>query len=327
MIKWKNQMIQLLNIKNGIINWTEIGNNMLKNIYNNNLILYDDYKIFNGLDNMYPINYDKCVDEFLLKPYENYKNIIREYQPLVVLVHSVYLKVEAKIEQDILEGNMPLNYFINKSIERCGSTINKFIFEYIYKNQIWNNGNQNVPLSGDGSSLYNAQECSKLLNDFIYNNKCNSVLDLGCGDLTWISKTPFFNDNNIKYTGIDVVEHLIISHSTTYSDKSFFCKDITTNNDFEFASLIIIRDVIFHLKNKEILSIFENIKNKFDFLMITSCKNNINTDTFDRWHFSPKNINIEPFNKQNNFTIKLNEDRFNRYIYIYTHNNFYNSMK
>ena len=54
------------------------------------------------------------------------------------------------------------------------------------------------------------------------------------------------------------------------------------------------------VKNEEILSIFENIRNKFDFLLITSCKNDINTDNFDKWHFSNKNIHNKPFNKSLN---------------------------
>jgi len=115
MIKWKKQMRNLLDIKKGKISWTEIGNNMLQNIYDNNLSLYNNYKIFNGLDNLYPVNWNNCVREFIEKPYDNYKNIIRDNQPLVVLVNSVYKKLEDKTEKEILEGNMPINYFINKS--------------------------------------------------------------------------------------------------------------------------------------------------------------------------------------------------------------------
>ena len=201
---------------------------------------------------------------------------------------------------------------------------NKQIFKNIYEKQLWNNGNPFIPLSGPGSSLENTKKCSKMLNEFIYNNNCKSVLDLGCGDLNWISKTQFFNDSNIKYTGIDVVESLITSHLKKYSQKLFFCKDITMNKDFDNADIIIIRDVIFHLKNEEILSIFNNIKHKFKFLLITSCKNEINSDKFDKWHFSQKNINIEPFNKSYTFQIKIDEPVFNRSVYIYTHDNFYN---
>jgi hypothetical protein len=117
MIEWKKQMRILLDIKLGKIGWCDIGNVMLQDIYNKNADLYDNYMIFNGLDNLYPVNFKNCVDEFIDKPYDNYKQIIREYQPLVVLVNSVYKKLEDKTEKEILEGNMPLNYFINKSFE------------------------------------------------------------------------------------------------------------------------------------------------------------------------------------------------------------------
>ena len=117
MIEWKKNMLNKLQETKGKINWADIGCNMLKNMYNNNKTLYNDYKIFNGLDNMYPVNWNNCVREFIVKPYDNYNNIIRSVQPLIVLVNSVYKYLETKTEKEILEGNMPLNYFINKSFE------------------------------------------------------------------------------------------------------------------------------------------------------------------------------------------------------------------
>jgi len=201
---------------------------------------------------------------------------------------------------------------------------NTLIFENIYKNQIWNNNNPNVPLSGPGSSLENTKEYSIQLTKFIYTNKCKSVLDLGCGDLTWMSKTIFFNDSRIKYTGVDIVESLINSHSINFPEKQFLCKDITIYNCFDYVDIIIIRDVIFHLKNNDILSIFENIKNKFKFIIITSCNNNENIDNFNQWRFSEKNILITPFNKLKNFIVKIEEPVFNRNAFIYSHDSFYN---
>ena len=76
------------------------------------------------------------------------------------------------------------------------------------------------------------------------------------------------------------------------------------------------------MKNNEILSIFNNIKNKF--LIITSCNNDVNTDDFDKWHFSNKNIHIKPFNKLQTFLIKIKEPVFNRNAFIYSHDSFYN---
>lgn len=115
MVEWKTEMIKILDEKQEKIDWSEIGSIMLQNLYNKNSGLYDNYNIFNGLDNLYPVNWDNCVREFIDKPYDNYKTIIREYQPLVVLVNSVYKNLEDKTEKEILEGNMPINYFINKS--------------------------------------------------------------------------------------------------------------------------------------------------------------------------------------------------------------------
>ena len=208
------------------------------------------------------------------------------------------------------------NYFIYNE--------NKYIFSKIYENNIWNNGDINIPLSGPGSSLKNTTNISKMLNDFIYNQGCKTILDLGCGDLNWISKTPFFNDDNIKYTGIDVVESLISSHLINYPNKHFLCKDITVE-EVDNSDLIIIRDVTFLLKNKEVLSIFDKIKNKFKFLVITSNINMVNSDVFDKWHYTEKNINIAPFNKSSsNIQNKLYESEFNRNVYFYTHECFYN---
>lgn len=200
---------------------------------------------------------------------------------------------------------------------------NKKVFEYIYDNCIWKNSDPNIPLSGPGSSLENTKSYSTMLNAFIYDNDCKSVLDLGCGDLSWISKTPFFNDRLIKYTGLDVVESLIESHLSTFPENQFLCKDMTTYCDFDTVDVVIIRDVLFHLKNEEILTIFDNIKNKFKYLIITSCKNQLNTDSFDIWRFSEKNIHAEPFNKPRNFQFKLDEPVFNRDVLIYTHDNFF----
>jgi hypothetical protein len=343
LLEWKKHMMYKLDSTNGQIGWTEIGNLMLEALKKTNPNFYNNYKIFDGLDNMYPVNWNKCVDEFLLKPYDNYKLIVREFQPLIVLVNSVYKNLEGRTEAEILQGKMPLNYFLNKSIENAGlnteqraiqfsslftnNSKNKQIFETIYAKNIWNNNDPNVPLSGPGSSLENTKDVSVLLNSFIYNNNCKKILDLGCGDLTWMSKTPFFNDMTIKYTGVDIVESQINNHRSYYPQNTFVCEDLITYHDIEPASLIIIRDVLFHLTNDDILSIFRNIRNKFDFIAITSCKNEENTDNFNQWHFAEKNIHKPPFNRSNYALHKIHEHTFNRFFYIFSHEQFYQLSK
>jgi len=111
---WKNKINECLrNNTNGIISWNFIGSDIINKFEKQ---LYDNYKIFNGLDNLYPVNWCNCVDEFIKKPYENYKTIIRDFQPIVVLVNSVYKELEKYTEEEILNGNMPINYFISKAL-------------------------------------------------------------------------------------------------------------------------------------------------------------------------------------------------------------------
>jgi hypothetical protein len=114
MIEWKNKVSEILN-NNYQIEWTEIGSKLLMSIYDDNPNFYNNYKIFNGLDNMYPVNWMNVVQEFIDKPYDNYKNIIRHFQPVIILINSAYKKLENKTEIEILNSNIPLNYFINKS--------------------------------------------------------------------------------------------------------------------------------------------------------------------------------------------------------------------
>jgi hypothetical protein len=117
MTTWKSNINTILTEKGKNIQWSEIGSILLDTFYTNDPQLYSNYKIFMGLDTIYPCNWDKCVSEFCEKPYNNYNNLIREYQPVIILVNSVYKKVEACTVENILNGDMPLSYFLNKSVE------------------------------------------------------------------------------------------------------------------------------------------------------------------------------------------------------------------
>ena len=97
------------------INWTELGAANLNRMLKESPQYYDNYTIFNGLDTMYPVNWSQCSEEYLRKPYDNYKKYIREFQPLIILTNSVYRDLEPLSEEEILNGNRPINYFINTS--------------------------------------------------------------------------------------------------------------------------------------------------------------------------------------------------------------------
>lgn len=82
-----------------------------------NRLTIDKGYVFMGLDSMYPITWSNCVDEFIKSPYINYKKIVRNFQPLVIIVNSVYRYLEKYSIDKILYGNMPINYFLNLSFQ------------------------------------------------------------------------------------------------------------------------------------------------------------------------------------------------------------------
>lgn len=115
MIHWKKKMMEILYHKKNYIRWTEIGSAILKDIEFKFSHLLQNFKILNGLDNVYPVNWNQCVTEFIDKPYDNYKTLVRNYQPLIILVNSVYKKMETMSKEDFFSDRIPLNYFMYKS--------------------------------------------------------------------------------------------------------------------------------------------------------------------------------------------------------------------
>ena len=115
LVEWKYKMMNVLENKREQISWCDIGSTILQRMYDTEPLLYEHYEILNGLDTIYPVNWNKCVDEFINKPYEHYKTLIRDFQPVIVLVNSVYKSIEHQSEEEIVNDMRPLNYFINKS--------------------------------------------------------------------------------------------------------------------------------------------------------------------------------------------------------------------
>jgi hypothetical protein len=64
---------------------------------------------------MYPVSWKIQKQEYLTKPYENWENLVREFQPLIILTNSVYKEAENLTESEIL-NKTPLSYFIRQSL-------------------------------------------------------------------------------------------------------------------------------------------------------------------------------------------------------------------
>lgn len=73
-------------------------------------------KVFDGLDTMYPAGWKECPRLFLGKGEDLQKKLQKEFQPLIILVNSVYRELENKTEKEIIEMSTPLSFFIKKSL-------------------------------------------------------------------------------------------------------------------------------------------------------------------------------------------------------------------
>ena len=144
---------------------------------------------------------------------------------------------------------------------------NKEIFTQIYTNRIWG-GTNDSPLSGPGSAVWYTENLRSQLPKILQSFGVKTLLDAGCGDLTWIS--TIFEDLNINYIGVDVVEFLITEHQKNYPNHHFEVLDITVD-DLPRADMMMCRDCMFHMSFEDIYRTLNNfVKSEIPLLFATS---------------------------------------------------------
>jgi hypothetical protein len=217
LLEWRNQFNQLLESEKEKMEWMEI-DNMLQNIYDSYPGLYKQYEIFDGKYSLYPVDREHCVDEFLEKPYDNYKNMVHEYQPLLVLTNTVYKELEEKSQKDILDANMPLNYFIKKS------------FKNICQHKMFTRDDSNEPLplphSVPESSLEKTpkEEIQSYIRAELNSRaKSEKKVEKKQKDL------PFFNDTVVYRKKVNSLRRMQFNGNMPFSEKKTdtFIQDIS----------------------------------------------------------------------------------------------------
>ena len=174
-------------------------------------------------------------------------------------------------------------------------------FSYIYKSKYWKNMT-NGSLSGGGSNEIATCQIKKELRLFIDDNNIKSIIDIPCGDWKWMSD---FNLSGIVYTGYDVVDGIIESNKSKYLNNNidFYVKNLI-NESLPKTDLIIIRDLLVHLDESDIIKCLHNIdSSEFKYVGITNYpklqthKKRLLGDYLrlgDKWR--PLNFTISPFN-------------------------------
>jgi len=143
----------------------------------------------------------------------------------------------------------------------------KAVMQQIYELQLWGSNGLEF-YSGEGShepSIVNPY--IKMVTSFLQSfKKTLSVCDLGCGDFN-IGKqlAPF----STQYYAIDIVPELIEYNSRQFKVENvdFLCLDISKAT-LPKADCVIIRQVLQHLSNQEILRIAKKLK-AYTYIIIT----------------------------------------------------------
>jgi SAM-dependent methyltransferase len=138
---------------------------------------------------------------------------------------------------------------------------NKEIFSKIYDNHQWGGEGQENFYSGEGTYFKDVQIYIDTVSDFIKENNIKTVCEIGCGDFNVTGE--LLKKVEVNYTGLDVVPSLIEHLTENFSTESiqFSCVDASSPNaKIPQVELCIIRQVLQHLSNENILKILENTR-------------------------------------------------------------------
>lgn len=155
--------------------------------------------------------------------------------------------------------------------EEFSGLSNKEVFEKIYAEKRWGSS-QDVKRkfsSGDGTrDELIVEKYAASIKDFFGSNASTLIaVDVGCGDFTVGSK---IFQNFKYYFGVDVASNVIAENKRIFNyDKVEFLSADAATESLPKADVILVRQVLQHLSNAEIINFLRNIDGRFKYLVLT----------------------------------------------------------
>ena len=151
------------------------------------------------------------------------------------------------------------------------------VFSKIYAEDSWGRG------SGPGSNPDVLADYRAFLERIVRLNNIRTVVDVGCGDWQF---SRFVNFGQAQYLGLDLVDSVVAANNAAYgSDRVEFKRAPADPNEIPSGDLIIMKDVLQHLPDEQIMVYREIIRSKFRYALITNSR---------RKGDDPVNIDIQP---------------------------------
>ena len=167
-------------------------------------------------------------------------------------------------------------------------------FSAIYENKVWLNGRSSGSLSGLGSNLESTNDVRDRLSELLKSLDICSLLDVGCGDFTWMKEVSF----PFTYLGIDIVPEVIAANNAHYrSDRRSFQVLDATSDLLPSAGTILCREVLFHLSFSDIGLLLKNVRQSGASFFIATNDNSLKYNADIRsGDFRLLNLHRAPFN-------------------------------
>ena len=171
----------------------------------------------------------------------------------------------------------------------------KEAFELIYEEGYWGKDVK----SGGGSSLEATKITRETILKVIQDYNIKSIVDVACGDLTWMPLVLDELNGSVKYTGCDIVESLVTDHKKKYPQYDFQFLDFVEGKIPE-GELILCREALQHLPVKAIKQALANFSNSGAKYLLTTI--HLRRSVFkNKRNIRPgrcrdRNLIIEPFN-------------------------------
>ena len=187
---------------------------------------------------------------------------------------------------------------------------NQGLFTLFYDQNLWNNPES---VSGPGSTLEATREIRDALPRLLKTYHIRSVLDIPCGDFHWMQSV---NLHQTRYIGGDIVKALIEKNSIRYSSEKHCFKVLDLIRDpLPQVDLVLCRDGMVHLSDKEIMLALKNIrKSGSRYLLATSFPDKpVNVDP-GITHWRPLNLQQPPFGLPPPLEIIHENEKDGRYV-------------
>ena len=166
---------------------------------------------------------------------------------------------------------VPLKPLLKRAAQfvRARGRPNSAIFDEVYRKNFW--GGDGL-YSGVGSEEINSREYEQLIVDYVTANGIQSIVDVGCGDFQVSQRILDRLPDSVTYRGLDV-SHVVAQRNNRLfaSDRISFAQSDAAKDELPPADLVLVREVLQHLSNRDILAILPKLR-RYPHALVTNTR-------------------------------------------------------